>query len=116
MARLSPDGRMLAVAIGGTTAEEIWTYDIARNALSQLTYDSGSDPVWSADGSRVIFTASREGLPDLFWKQTDRSAVEERLTRSRAQEDPAFGFSRWFDARFCRREREHRKRHRSADV
>ena len=87
-ARLSPDGRTMAVSIGGKTAEEIWTYDIARNALSQLTYDTGSDPVWSGDGSRVIFTAIREGSPDLYWKGTDRSAVEERLTRSPLRKIP----------------------------
>ena len=87
-ARLSPDGRTMAVSIGGKTAEEIWTYDIARNELSQLTYDAGSDPVWSADGSRVIFTAIREGSPDLFWKGTDRAAVEERLTRSPLRKIP----------------------------
>ncbi len=82
MARLSPNGRMIAVAIDGRTAEDIWTYDIARNALSQLTYDAGSDPLWSGDGSRIIFSADREGSSDLFWKGTERSAVEERLTRS----------------------------------
>ena len=82
LARLSPDGRMVALAIGGETAEEIWSYEIARNALSQLTYDAGSDPVWSGDGSRIIFSALRDGSSDLFWKRTERSAVEERLTRS----------------------------------
>ena len=88
MARLSPNGRMIAVAIDGRTAEDIWTYDIARNALSQLTYDAGSDPLWSGDGSRIIFSAVREGSSDLFWKGTERSAVEERLTRSPLRKIP----------------------------
>jgi hypothetical protein len=88
MARLSPDGRMIAVAIGGKTVEEIWTYDIARSALSQLTYDAGSNPVWSSEGSRIIFSAVREGSSDLFWRGTDRSAVEERLTRSPLRKTP----------------------------
>jgi serine/threonine-protein kinase len=88
MARLSPDGRMIAVAIAGGTGEDIWTYDVARNALSQLTYDTGSDPVWSGDGSRIIFSAVREGSSDLFWKGTERSAVEERLTRSPLRKIP----------------------------
>ena len=74
MARLSPDSRTIAVAIGGKMADEIWTYDIARNALAELTSDSGSDPVWTGDGSQIIFSAIRDGSSDLFSKRADRSA------------------------------------------
>ena len=79
--RLSPDGRLLAVTIGGDR-DEIWTYDVARNALAQLTYEGGTAPAWTHDGLRIIFAASRGGPADLFWRRVEGGSPDERLTRS----------------------------------
>jgi serine/threonine-protein kinase len=84
--RLSPDGRVLALVIGGDR-DEIWTYHIARNALAQLTYEGGSAPAWTADGLRIVFGASRGGPADLFWRGLEAGA-EERLNRSARVEVP----------------------------
>ena len=80
--RVSPDGRRLAVAIAGSIQEDVWTYDIARNALTQITFEGGSSPVWSSDGERIIFSASRGGQPNLFWKTAGAASADERLTSS----------------------------------
>lgn len=78
--RLSPDGRTLALGIAGGP-EQIWTYSIPDNKFAQLTLDGGSSPVWSADGQRIFFSATRGGPPALFVKAADGSSDEQRLTK-----------------------------------
>ncbi len=46
------------------------------------------DPVWSPDGSSIVFTSDREGSADLFRVKPDGSALE-RLTDSPAYDDQA---------------------------
>jgi Tol biopolymer transport system component len=69
------------VTIGDDT-KQVWTYDIANNKLTQLTFDGASAPVWAHEGSRIIFAARRDGAPDLFSKTLDGTGAVERLTRS----------------------------------
>lgn len=78
--RLSPDGRLLAFTIEGDR-DEIVTYEIAGNTLTPLTYEGGTAPVWMPDGSRVIYSASRGGPSDLFWRRLG-DGTDERLNRS----------------------------------
>jgi serine/threonine-protein kinase len=60
--RLSPDGRRVAVVIGGADDAQIWVYDIATSTLSQLTREKlARYPEWSADGRDVFYWASEEG-------------------------------------------------------
>jgi serine/threonine-protein kinase len=80
--RVSPDGTRLAFSASG----DIWVYDFARAARSPLTTEPGSDtnPVWTPDGQRIIFTSYREGYPELFWRPSDGTGRDERLlTRAR---------------------------------
>ena len=56
--RLSPDGRRVAVTLSGEAAGEpggIYVADLARNALTRLTAAREWGPLWSADGSHVLF-------------------------------------------------------------
>ena len=78
--RISPDGRKVAVAIEGQETE-VWLYDLARGALTRLTFQGSSnyDPVWARDGRRVVFHSSA-GLEGLFWQLADGSGGLERLT------------------------------------
>ncbi len=66
---LSPDGRRVAVALtagAGTQANrDIWVIDLAReDTASRLTFDAGQegDPIWSPDGSQIVFNSNRGGL------------------------------------------------------
>ena len=85
MPRLSPDGKRLAVGVRtGTAGSDIWILDLERDVFSRLTFDESSRfPIWTPDGKRLVFSSSRGGEPNLFWKLADGSGPEERLTTSK---------------------------------
>ncbi len=65
---LSPDGTKLAVGVGDMGARDMWVFDLKRGVESRLTFGSGDNlnPLWSADGSRIMFTSSRAGTQDIY--------------------------------------------------
>ena len=79
-ARVSPDGSRLAVdtVVGGNY--DISIYDLSRATMSRLTFNEEFDanPLWTPDGSRVVFFSERDGS-GLFWKAADGSGEVERL-------------------------------------
>ena len=80
--RLSPDGRRLAVCVGGQESG-IWVYDFTRNAWERLISGGlNALPVWSSDGERVAFASNRGGPISVFWMPVDRSASAEQLTNT----------------------------------
>src|SRR5579862_550557 len=57
---ISPDQKSVAFVRHLSTLESnIWAFDLTRKMATRLTFDPGAyaDPVWSADGSRVIYAA-----------------------------------------------------------
>jgi serine/threonine-protein kinase len=86
--RFSPDGRRLALMVTGSLTD-LWVYDFARASLTRLTTEGSSqDPVWSPDGKRIAYRATRLGSRNLFWKNVDGIAAEERLTTSAGLQTP----------------------------
>ncbi len=79
--RISPDGTRIAVARGEGDADiGIWVLEISTGVWTRLTFESSFDPVWTPDGSRVVFSSARNGIAhDLFWKAADGSGNEEPL-------------------------------------
>jgi TolB protein len=71
----SPNGRQLAMDISDGTQTDVWVYDIDRDTLTRLTFDPADDarPVWSPDGSRVVFASRRgdKGVFNLYWQRAD---------------------------------------------
>jgi eukaryotic-like serine/threonine-protein kinase len=79
---LSPDGHQVAIQVDENTLN-IWIYDFSRGTLRPLnTRASGSSqvPVWTPDGTRIVYRGTRAGFRNLFWNTVDRSSQEERLT------------------------------------
>ncbi len=56
--RLSPDGRVIAVAMG-TANQQVWRFDIEREAFSQVTFEWDNwFPRWTADGESLIVSTT----------------------------------------------------------
>jgi serine/threonine-protein kinase len=90
--RLSPDGQRVAVNVRrpASRVADVWVYDLLRAAPTRLTFEgSNGSPVWSPDGSRVVFTADANGSTNLFVVQADGSGKPERLTTSEWGQIPA---------------------------
>ena len=81
--RLSPDDRKLAVTLmeQGSGTSDIWIFDVARNVKSRLTFDEANDanPIWSPDGSQVVFSSRRTGSGDLYRTKANGSSDAELL-------------------------------------
>ena len=73
---LAPDGRQAAVNRSVQGNFDIWLIDVARGLASRFTFDPSTDssPIWSPDGSRVVFRSLRNGPADLYEKPANGSA------------------------------------------
>jgi len=83
---LSPDGKQLATTIIGEQQWSVWIYSLEQKTFNRLTFEGDNrDPIWSADGKRVIYASSRNGRKSLFWKAVTGPGGEEELLVSTAQ-------------------------------
>lgn len=78
---LSPDGKRIAIQRRDpqTTTDDIWTIEVLRGVTTRLTSTMETDtlPVWSPDGTRVLF--QREGA--LYVQPANGSGVEELVSK-----------------------------------
>jgi eukaryotic-like serine/threonine-protein kinase len=80
--RISPDGTKVALAVGGKSygvSGDIWIWEIVRETMTRLTFDTGDTPLWTPDGKQIVFSSVRESLFSLYRKATDGSGREERI-------------------------------------
>jgi Tol biopolymer transport system component len=68
---LSPDGRRLAVS-----RDSIWMFDTARGLLTRFTSQQDSIPLWSPDGTRLVFQSTRDGVRNLYHRELTGSEDE----------------------------------------
>jgi serine/threonine protein kinase len=75
---LSPDGKRVAVErdVGGT---EVWLMEVTGGETRRLTFGAYRWPVWSPDGSRVIFASVRTGFWRIYQKLATGAGQEEQL-------------------------------------
>ena len=80
--RVSPDGRRVAVHRTVQGNADIWLLDGTRS--SRFTFDAALDrfPLWSPDGSRIVFESNRKGVSDLYQKPSSGAGAEELLVES----------------------------------
>jgi Tol biopolymer transport system component len=88
---LSPDGKRVAVNRTVNGNPDIWLIDAVRGIPTRFTFDASQDtqPVWSSDGSRVVFTSSRAGVTNLYAKASSGAGTEELLLESDQQKAPS---------------------------
>jgi len=81
-AKVSPDGRRLAVDIIEAGNRDIWIHDLERGNLSRLTFDAESDfsPSWTPDGDHVVFSSMRNQSRGIYRRAAAGTGPVERLT------------------------------------
>ena len=82
---LSPDGKRLAVDGSDSQGNrDVWLIDLASGNSTRFTFDPAQDlfPVWSPDGSRIVFGSDREGPRNLFQRSAKGAGKEELLLKS----------------------------------
>ena len=85
---VSPDGHRAVVhrVLQGNT--DLWLLDGTRT--SRFTFDAALDrsPIWSPDGTRIVFSSRRTGTGDLYLGAASRPGAETLLLASPQQKIP----------------------------
>ncbi len=80
---LSPNGKMVAAESldVDTNNTDLWRYDLENGGAKRLTFDPAIDstPLWSPDGTRLVFTSDREQKFNLYVKNADGSQEEKLI-------------------------------------
>jgi len=78
--RISPDGRRVAVEME-TTPVSLWVYDLAREALTRVSFgEDDHSPAWSPDGRRIAFESGRGPVHQLFVRASDGTGEDLGIT------------------------------------
>jgi serine/threonine protein kinase/Tol biopolymer transport system component len=81
-AAVSPDGRRILYDGGANFVDrDLWVYDIARDFKSRITAEGpgAQFPIWSADGSTVIYEGLRSNVYSLYRRAPNAAASEEKI-------------------------------------
>jgi serine/threonine-protein kinase len=83
--RVSPDGTLVLLE-ELSNVHSIWTYELSSGVFTKLSMAGAAhNPIWSADGARIIYNAGREtGEPgSIYVKSADGTGREERIVLSK---------------------------------
>jgi Tol biopolymer transport system component len=89
---LTPDGRRVVVSVLDPVpnTRDLWLFDLDRGVRTRLTVNPGDDvaPVWSPDGTSVLFSSNRNGHFDLYRKAVDGVGAETSLLADASEKYP----------------------------
>jgi serine/threonine protein kinase/Tol biopolymer transport system component len=85
--RISPDGRMVAVALRDPSHgqnQDVWVLDASRGTGSRITAERTDefDPAWFPDGERLVYVSDHVGFYDLYERPASGGA-EKILVRTK---------------------------------
>ena len=107
---LSPDEKRVVFrrVDSQTRNNDLWILDLVRQTESRFTFAQtvDDDPVWSPDGSKILFDSNPEGTPNLHQKIATGAGSEELLLKSPI---PNWPLDWSFDGRFVLYESENAK-------
>src|SRR5512143_2963052 len=90
---ISPDGRRTAVTVfdSALKTRDLWIFDLARGLRTRLTFDPAEEntPIWSPDGSRIVYSMLVGGTLELYQKATDGTGAAEVLLADHRHKLPA---------------------------
>jgi serine/threonine protein kinase len=90
--RISPDNKRIVVGVFDQKFRnnDIWIFEVSRGLKTRFTFDPAAEnnPIWSPDGSRVVFLSNRNGKADLYIKSASGAANEELLYKSNEPKQP----------------------------
>ena len=91
-ARFSRDSRKIAMDLYDIKVRnsDVWLYEIGRGVNTRFTFDPAVDwyPIWSPDGSKVVFSSNRKGRYDLYDKISTGAANEQAIVESAEDKSP----------------------------
>jgi serine/threonine protein kinase len=83
---LSPDEKRFVIdRIDPHTGNtDLWLYDATGENATRFTFDSANDsfPIWSPDGSRIVWASTRAGTFNLYQKASSGAGQDELLLTS----------------------------------
>ncbi len=74
----------------GSLNTDVWTNNLEGSAAKRLTFDPALDamPLWSPDGTQVVFTSSRGTAFDLYLKEANGAQEEKLIFESNVDKYP----------------------------
>jgi serine/threonine-protein kinase len=80
---LSPDGKRLAIAIGGVGASDLWVYDLEREITTKLPTGGHvvPGPVWAPDGKHLVYGSEPSNNNGVMWIRADGGGEPQPLTQ-----------------------------------
>ncbi len=86
---LSPDEQSVALERGDPATQniDIYLFEFARGVNNRFTFDQAREvqPVWSPDGSSVVYTRMRDGTGEWYRRAANMAGEEEPLFRVKGQ-------------------------------
>ncbi len=82
---LSPDEkRVVFSSLEPQGGSDIWVLELARGTPTRFTFDPAVEisPIWSPDGTRIVFSSDREGPMNLYQKAASGAGNDELLLKS----------------------------------
>ncbi len=80
---LSPDGKRVALSVYDASrhSRDIWIHDFERNSRARFSsaVEDGWSSSWSPTSDRLVFSARRTGLLDLYQKPANGGSAEQEL-------------------------------------